>query len=341
MSSDKEEIVSPPSKRNDVAYSINAYEDTRNANIAVPHDPTDYIQKARITRAQPPKPAYDPLQFVQLKPCSLVKNAQAQMLKADEVKKVKDEKKEEPEEWQCNLDNWKSSRRKRVEHIIDRVVEVKKYELEEHDRNRRKSKTFNEMMEERGSRRLKFLPVYTDDDNNDLSDLGIHSSDSSQKTIEETNVENSRNTPSPETSTDRDFNEYTYEGAIEDYKSRISRATHAANDTQRLENKGQPKVKIQLQVNLRNEIAPLPSDRKLSDASIPEIPKIDFLKRKELFEKEQEQKNETDSRRQSTDFVSTLSIKERLSVLQLNQTQESTESNFSLEYFQSVFQISE
>lgn len=48
-----------------------------------------------------------------------------------------------------NLDNWKSSRRKRVEHIIDRVVEVKKLEEEEHDRNRRKSKTFNELMEER------------------------------------------------------------------------------------------------------------------------------------------------------------------------------------------------
>lgn len=48
-----------------------------------------------------------------------------------------------------NLDNWKCSRRKRVEHIIDRVVEVKKLELEEHDRNRRKSKTFSEMMEER------------------------------------------------------------------------------------------------------------------------------------------------------------------------------------------------
>lgn len=65
------------------------------------YDPTEYIQKARVTRAQPPKPAYDPLQFVQLKPCSLVKTAQAQMQKADEVKKVKDEKKEEPEEWQC------------------------------------------------------------------------------------------------------------------------------------------------------------------------------------------------------------------------------------------------
>lgn len=51
-----------------------------------------------------------------------------------------------------NLDNWKSSRRKRVEHIIDRVVEVKKLEEEEYDRNRRKSKTFSELMEERGDR---------------------------------------------------------------------------------------------------------------------------------------------------------------------------------------------
>lgn len=50
---------------------------------------------------------------------------------------------------QQNLDNWKSSRRKRVEHIIDRVVEVKKLELVDHDRNRKKSKTFSEMMEER------------------------------------------------------------------------------------------------------------------------------------------------------------------------------------------------
>ena len=48
-----------------------------------------------------------------------------------------------------NLDNWKSSRRKRQEHIIERVVEVKKFEMEEYDRNRRRSKTFNEMMEER------------------------------------------------------------------------------------------------------------------------------------------------------------------------------------------------
>lgn len=48
-----------------------------------------------------------------------------------------------------NLDNWKSSRRKQVEHIIERCVEVKRLELEEHDRSRRRSKTFSEMMEDR------------------------------------------------------------------------------------------------------------------------------------------------------------------------------------------------
>lgn len=329
MSTDKEGIASPPSKRNDVAYSINSYEDTRNANVTMSFDPTDYIQKARVTRAQPPKPAYDPLQFVQLKPCSLVKTAQAQMQKADEVKKVKDEKKEEPEEWQCNLDNWKSSRRKRVEHIIDRVVEVKKFELEEHDRNRRKSKTFNEMMENRGSRRLKFLPIYTDDDNNDLSDLGINSSDASSKAAE-TNIDNVGDRTTPEISADGDSNEYTYEAAIEVYKSRISRTTHIANDNQRFENNAHPRTHTSTSQtavsSCKEALLSNLEERKSSDVSVPNIPKIDFLKRKELFEKEQEQGNESDSRRQSTDFVNTISIKERLSVLQLNQAQEPSES---------------
>jgi len=69
-----------------------------------------------------------------------------------------------------NLDNWKSSRRKRVEHIIDRAVETKKLELEEHDRMRRKSKTFTEMMEERQVQvpvpiecQNKFVSYYMDD----------------------------------------------------------------------------------------------------------------------------------------------------------------------------------
>lgn len=77
------------------------------------------------------------------------------------------------------MDNWKSSRRKRQEHIIERVVEVKKLELEEHDRHRRRSKTFSEMMEERSSRGRKLsmsLALYHEEDSNDLSDLGIGTS---------------------------------------------------------------------------------------------------------------------------------------------------------------------
>lgn len=75
-----------------------------------------------------------------------------------------------------NLDNWKSSRRKRQEHIIERVVEVKKLELEEHDRQRRRSKTFSEMMEERGRKMSISLAMYQEEDANDLSDLGIGTS---------------------------------------------------------------------------------------------------------------------------------------------------------------------
>jgi len=58
-------------------------------------------------------------------------------------------------------------------------VEVKKLELEEHDRQRRRNKTFSEMMEERGNRGRKLsisLAMYNDEDANDLSDLGIGTS---------------------------------------------------------------------------------------------------------------------------------------------------------------------
>ena len=58
-------------------------------------------------------------------------------------------------------------------------MEVKKLELEEHDRQRRRSKTFSEMMEERGNRGRKLsmsLAMYHEEDSNDLSDLGIGTS---------------------------------------------------------------------------------------------------------------------------------------------------------------------
>lgn len=64
------------------------------------HDPTAYVQRARVTRAAPPKPACNPLQFIQIKPCNLYQSAQEQLKKAEEVKKIKETKKEEPEDWQ-------------------------------------------------------------------------------------------------------------------------------------------------------------------------------------------------------------------------------------------------
>lgn len=71
----------------------------RTRRISTEH--TDYICKERITRAAPPKPAYNPMQFIAQKPSNLVQSAQAQLKKAEEVKKTKETvRKEEPEEWQ-------------------------------------------------------------------------------------------------------------------------------------------------------------------------------------------------------------------------------------------------
>nr|CAD7433359.1 unnamed protein product [Timema monikensis] len=134
------------------------------------------------------KPAANPLQFIKVGPANLYKAAQEQIKKVEEVKKLKEEVRNEEEDWQSNLDNWKSSRRKRQEHIIERVVEVKKLELEEHDRNRRRSKTFNEMMEDRNRAGRKLgLQVFKDEDANDLSDLGIGTSSGKSSISEDYN----------------------------------------------------------------------------------------------------------------------------------------------------------
>ncbi|XP_011707869.1 PREDICTED: uncharacterized protein LOC105462738 isoform X2 [Wasmannia auropunctata] len=156
------------------ASSQTAASERRNERVQT-HEPP----KLKTTLKTPPKQATNPLQFVKVGPCSLYRTAQEQLQKVQEVKKIKQEVRDDPEDWQSNLDNWKSSRRKRQEHIIERVVEVKKLELEEHDRQRRRNKTFSEMMEERGNRGRKLsisLAMYNDEDANDLSDLGIGTS---------------------------------------------------------------------------------------------------------------------------------------------------------------------
>ncbi|KAH8294821.1 hypothetical protein KR018_003375 [Drosophila ironensis] len=329
-----------------------------------PLDPTSYVAKARVTRPTPPPPSKNPMQFVQIKPCNLYQTAQQQLKKAEEVKKLKEVKKEEPEDWQNNLDNWKSSRRKRVEHIIDRVVETKKLELEEHDRMRRKSKTFTEMMEERAERggprgrpKLASLAVYNEDETNDLSDLGIGTSSASGKSSLSEDYDNNsvmsdhagqldkaigaagasaapRNTdelqnhingrdnnlandvapgqastfkaadreyissPGYDTSSSTapasspDPCEYTYEGAIQDYKQRVQRATSNGNGNGNTNSKanGEPIAyptrrgsKIEDRLSGFEVTSPSDTQEGVEKQKV-EVPKVDISKRKEIFE---------------------------------------------------------
>uniref|UniRef100_W8AJE2 Uncharacterized protein CG43427 n=2 Tax=Ceratitis capitata TaxID=7213 RepID=W8AJE2_CERCA len=321
-------------------------------------DPTPYVTKARVTRPTPPPPSYNPMQFVQIKPCNLYQTAQEQLKKAEEVKKIKEIKKEEPEDWQNNLDNWKSSRRKRVEHIIDRVVEVKKLELEEHDRTRRKSKTFSEMIEERGERgvrggraKLASLAVYNEDESNDLSDLGIGTSSASGKSSQSEDYDNNSvlsdnaeldkaifennqkpsgipareyiSSPGYDTSSSTapgsspDPCEYTYEGAIQDYKQRVSRAsggsaltnfklnnvnTNAALTGKTVNSPKETTPDSTSSCTVTNDVYPTRRGSKIEDRLIGfevtspsdssqeglekkvDVPKIDISKRKEIFE---------------------------------------------------------
>ncbi|XP_017031108.1 PHD finger protein rhinoceros isoform X1 [Drosophila kikkawai] len=333
-------------------------------------DPTSYVAKARVTRPTPPAPSKNPMQFVQIKPCNLYQTAQQQLKKAEEVKKLKEVKKEEPEEWQNNLDNWKSSRRKRVEHIIDRVVETKKLELEEHDRMRRKSKTFTEMMEERAERggprgraKLASLAVYNEDETNDLSDLGIGTSSASGKSSLSEDYDNnsvmsdnaaeldkaigaagsgaagaaSRNvdeqqnhinrngsngnhnngvavgqastsnaskaagreyisSPGYDTSSSTapasspDPCEYTYEGAIQDYKQRVQRASSNGNANANGKVNGEPIAyptrrgsKIEDRLSGFEVTSPSDTQEGVEKQKV-DVPKVDISKRKEIFE---------------------------------------------------------
>ncbi|XP_022665250.1 uncharacterized protein LOC111264468 isoform X4 [Varroa jacobsoni] len=72
---------------------------------------------------------------------------------ATESKITKEKVKEEEEEWQANLDKWKSARRQRVpERLLSRAEEAKRLMEEEEARQIRKVKTFSEMMQQRQSR---------------------------------------------------------------------------------------------------------------------------------------------------------------------------------------------
>ncbi|XP_076280026.1 smallish isoform X3 [Lasioglossum baleicum] len=346
---------------------------------------TNEPPKLKTTLKTPPKQATNPLQFVKVGPCSLYRTAQEQLQKVQEVKKIKQEVRDDPEDWQSNLDNWKSSRRKRQEHIIERVVEVKKLELEEHDRQRRRSKTFSEMMEERGNRGRKLsisLAMYHEEDANDLSDLGIgtssgkssvsgdthddtHSVLSDRDSEIEKNHSDLDNVPSENvisnditsssattvsstsTTTKKPFGngfhsnhnhnnqeydsattattsspepeEYTYEGAIRSYVSRVS---------QNIPRRSLVSLDAKLDSAKSSTNGSKTSLNEESKSAMPVV-KVDILKRREIFEKATLKNTEGKANnRLSGDFTGTKSIKERLSNLEKQKHEpESTEKS--------------
>ncbi|XP_054706456.1 LIM and calponin homology domains-containing protein 1-like isoform X3 [Uloborus diversus] len=111
------------------------------------HIPTRTVAKTTV------KSHTNPFQFVKVGTCPLYRKAEEQLKKAKEVKKP-EVLKEEEEEWQTNLDSWKSRRRKMSEDVFRRQEEIKQFEMEEQVQqcNQRKTKTFSEMLESRAHR---------------------------------------------------------------------------------------------------------------------------------------------------------------------------------------------
>ncbi|XP_050737657.1 uncharacterized protein LOC127009022 isoform X4 [Eriocheir sinensis] len=151
----------------------------------------------RVSRAVP-KINHAAMQFVKTGPAGLYKSAAEQLKKAEEVKELRKtmvneetEWQEQPSsssskgaldegsDWQSNLDKWKSSRRKRLQTTVDSIIQIKKNEEEEElSRMRKKSKTFSQIQEDKTKRGRKYNLTVHNDDDNDLSSLGLSPSKS-------------------------------------------------------------------------------------------------------------------------------------------------------------------
>ncbi|XP_048478157.1 LIM domain only protein 7 isoform X2 [Plutella xylostella] len=331
---------------------------------ALSSDSADFLATRPHTAAViPGKPVVNPLQFVKVGPADLGSRAREQLRRAELAKRTEPARVEQQEDWQSNLDNWKSSRRKRVEHIIDRVVEVKRLEAEAPPA-RGKGKTFHEMMEERaGRRRRNHLAYITDDDAHDLSDLGIGTSSTKSSLSEDcdthslasdgmdldknhSDVDNLSNcdmanrklgssaneydTCTTTTISSPEPEEYTYEGAIEGYKSRIISQTNSSivktvvNNNHNKEkspekhngdlNRIRTNVSNKIEEKLSSFQQERANDIKNSNQK-KDLPKVNIHKRREQFERENSQETQT-NKPKLPEITNKLSIKQRLSSLE-------------------------
>ncbi|XP_045503991.1 LIM domain only protein 7 isoform X1 [Colias croceus] len=320
-------------------------------------DSADFLTTRPHTAAVlPGKPAANPLQFVRVGPADLGSKAREQLRRAELAKRTEPARIERQEDWQSNLDNWKSSRRKRVEHIIERCVEVKRLG-DETNQPRGKSKTFNEMLEERaGRRRRNPLALYPEDDAHDLSDLGIGTSSTKSSLSEDcdthslasdgmdldknhsdmdnmSNYDSNRkmgssaneyDTCTTTTISSPEPEEYTYEGAIEGYKSRIISTTNSNivktvvnNSMEKSPDKSNGdihKIRTSVSNKIEEKLSSFQQQRAndlKNNNPKKDLPKVDIHKRREQFERENSQELQI-NKTKLPDIANKKSIKERL-----------------------------
>ncbi|XP_031770444.1 uncharacterized protein LOC113520348 isoform X2 [Galleria mellonella] len=361
MPSDSGSTWSPPASNSERRLSNSSDGSAGSGYSKATTDSADFLATRPHTAAViPGKPAANPLQFIRVGPADLGSRAREQLRRAELAKRTEPARFERQEDWQSNLDNWKSSRRKRVEHIIERCVEVRRMENEP-SQPRAKSKTFNEMLEERAGRRRRNLAVFADDDAHDLSDLGIGTSSTKSSLSEDcdthslasdgidldkhhSDVDNLSNcdtnrklcssaneydTCTTTTISSPEPEEYTYEGAIEGYKSRIISQTNSnivktvVNNN--LKEKSPEKINSDLnriRTSVSNKIEEKVSSfqqERVNDTKNNnqkrDLPKVDINKRREQFERENSQESQI-NKPKLPDITNKKSIKERLSSLE-------------------------
>ncbi|XP_073959635.1 smallish isoform X2 [Choristoneura fumiferana] len=357
MPSDSGSTWSPPASNSERRLSNSSDGSAGSGYSKATTDSADFLTtRPHTAGVLPGKPATNPLQFVRVAPAELGSRAREQLRRAELAKRTEPARQERPEEWQSNLDNWKSSRRKRVEHIIERCVEVRRMENEP-SQPRAKSKTFNEMLEERAGRRRVPLPLYAEDDGHDLSDLGIGTSSTKSSLSEDcdthslasdgmdldknhSDVDNLSNfdnrklgssaneydTCTTMTISSPEPEEYTYEGAIEGYKSRIISQTNStivktvvSNSKEKSPDKVNGdlnKIRTTVSNKIEEKVSSFHRERvdDRNNNQKKDLPKVDIHKRREQFERENSQ--ESQIKPKLPDIASKKSIKERLSSLE-------------------------
>ncbi|CAG9793537.1 unnamed protein product [Diatraea saccharalis] len=362
MPSESGSAWSPPASNSERRLSNSSDGSACSGYSKATTDSADFLAtRAHTAAVIPGKPAANPLQFVRVGPADLGSRAREQLRRAELAKRTEPARIETQEDWQSNLDNWKSSRRKRVEHIIERCVEVRRMENEP-CQPRGKSKTFNEMLEERaGRRRRNPLALYADDDGHDLSDLGIGTSSTKSSLSEDcdthslasdgidldknhsdvdnlSNCDNNRklgssaneyDTCTTTTISSPEPEEYTYEGAIEGYKSRIISQTNSSIVKTVVNNNFKEKspdkhngdlqrIRSSVSNRIEQKFSSFEHERNndtKNNNQKKDLPKVDIHKRREQFERENSQGSQI-SKPKLPDIANKKSIKERLSSLE-------------------------